>query len=209
MATQLGLYNGALLEMGAAPLSSLSDQTKARYTLDTVYSDVIADCLEEGAWNFALRAVELGADDAVTPAFGWTKVFAKPDDWVRTTMLSASEQFSPPLLEYGEENGVWLADVDPLFVQYVSDGLDYGLSLALWPRTFARYVEVALAERVVGAITQNQGDKDRLERLTLPKAKRDALNKDAIGEATKFAPMGSWNLARGGATRLNGTGRGL
>src|SRR3954463_2610542 len=163
MATQLGLYNGALLEMGAAPLSTLSDQTKARYTLDTVYSDVIADCLEEGSWNFALRAVELAADDAVSPAFGWSKVFAKPDDWVRTTMLSGSEDFSPPLLEYGEENGIWRANVDPIYVQYVSDGLYYGLDLAQWPRSFARLVEVALAERIVSAITQNGGDKERLE----------------------------------------------
>lgn len=209
MATALGLYNGALLEIGAAPLSTITDQTKSRYTLDAVYSDVLADCLEQGSWNFALRAASFAADTVVTPDFGYQNAFAKPDDWVRTTMVSASENFQPPLLEYGEENGIWLANVDPLYVQYVSDGTDYGMDLTLWPRSFARYVEVSLAERIVMAITQNSGDKDRLTRLLVPRAKRDALNKDALGEATKFMPQGSWNNARGGSGRLNGTRRGL
>lgn len=209
MATVLTLYNGALLELGAATLSTVSDVTKSRYTLDSVYSNVVADCLMQGSWNFALRAVKLTADSTITPAFGWTKVFARPTDWVRTAMISASENFYVPLLEYGEENDILFANEDPIYLQYVSNGTDYGLDIANWPRSFARYVEIALAERIVTAITQNTGDKDRLQRLTLPKAKRDALNKDAISEATKFLPQGSWNNARGGVSRMNGTRRGL
>lgn len=209
MATALGLYNGALLELGAAPLSTITDATKSRYTLDSVYSNVVADCLEQGSWNFALRAVKLEADATLTPAFGWSKVFAKPTDWVRTTMLSGWETFTTPLLEYGEENGILYTWIDPIYLQYVSNSTDFGLNLSLWPRSFTRYVEVTLADRIVTAITQNGGDKDRLQRLTLPKAKRDAMNKDAIGEATKFMPQGSWNNARGFTTRLNGTRRGL
>lgn len=209
MTTQLTLYNAALLELGSAQLATLSDVAKSRTTLDLVYSSVVADCLEASSWNFALRAVQLDADTSITPSFGWQNVFAKPTDWVRTTMLSGSENFTPPLLEYGEENNVIFANITPLYLQYVSNGADYGLNLSLWPRSFARFVEVALAERAVIAITQSQNDKDRLQKMTLPRAKRDAMNKDAMGEATKFLPLGSWNRARGLSSNINGTRRGL
>ncbi len=209
MATKLGLYNGALLELGAAQLAATSDATKSRYVLDVVYSDVVADCLQQASWNFALRAVQLDYDSSITPSFGWTYVFAKPTDWMRTTMISGDEMFNLPLNDFGEENANFLANVTPIYVQYVSNGVDYGLDLTLWPRSFARYVEVALAERTCAAITQNQGDKDRLTFKVLPRAKRDAMNKDAMGEGTKWPPQGSWNNARGGVSRLNGTRRGL
>lgn len=209
MATQLGLYNGALVEIGAARLATLADATKARYELDAVYADVVSDCLEAGQWGFALRSVSLDADTGITPEFGFRYVFAKPDDWVRTVQISGDELFAIPLNPYDDNVGFFSATVTPVYLQYVSDGVDYGLDIANWPRSFARFVEVALAERVVTAISQNQGDKDRLQRLTLPKAKRDALNKDAMNRPTKFAPQGAWNNARGGTTRLNGTRRGL
>lgn len=205
----LTLYNGALLEIGAAPLSTVSDATKSRYTLDAVYSSVVADCLEQGSWNHALRDVKLDADTSITPAFGYKYVFAKPTDWVRTTMISGDENFNIPLPQFIDENGTFSTWVTPIYLQYVSNGTDYGLSLTSWPRSFARYVEIALAERIVTAISQNGGDKDRLTFKTLPRAKRDALNKDAIGEPTKFFQMGSWNRSRAGTSRLNGTLRGL
>lgn len=208
MTSALTLYNAALVEIGQGRLASLSDTAKSRYELDAVYSDVVADCLEAGSWNFALRAVQLDADATITPAFGWTDVFAKPTDFVRTAMLSGDENFSIPLNEYGEENGVWLANVTPIYVQYVSNGADYGLDLTAWPRTFARFVELSLAERVAIAITQSDTQKERLIKLMI-RAKRDAMNKDAMGEAPKFPPQGSWNNARGGSSRLNGTRRGL
>lgn len=209
MTTQLGLYNGALVELGAARLATLADTTKPRYELDAVYSDVVADCLEAGQWGFALRSVQLDADPAITPTFGLPYVFAKPTDWVRTIAISGDEQFAAPLLPYEDNVDFISAAVTPIYLQYVSNGVEYGLDLSNWPRTFSRFVEVALAERVVTAISQNQGDKDRLQRLTLPKARRDALNKDAMNRPTKFMPQGAWNTARGGSTRLNGTRRGL
>ena len=101
--------------------------------------------------------------------------------------------------------GYWYSDTYPIYVKYVSNSASYGLDLTLWPSAFTRYVVVALAHRIVNAITQNSADQERLEKLTLPRAKRDALNKDAMNEGSKFRRVSSWNAARrGGNNRERG-----
>jgi hypothetical protein len=199
MATQLGLYNAALIELGEGTIASLSEDRKGRRVLDSIYSSVLAECLEAGAWNFAMRTVKLDADTSITPAFGFTEVFAKPTDWVRTISLSADENFSQPLFRYWDDVNYLSADQTPLYLRYVSNSASWGLNLTLWPQSFTRYVEVALAERGCVSITQSNADKERLMRIDLPMAKRRAVARDAMNEATKFLPQGSWNTARGGS----------
>ena len=203
MATKLGLYNAALIEIGESHLSSLTEARKPRYLLDTVYDDVLEDCLEAGDWNHAIREVKAVSDTGVTEAFGFTETIGKPTDWVRTVALSANAEYWPPLADHEYQDAVnfWATNVTPIYVKYVSNGTSYGLDLTLWPRSFTRFVEVALADRICGSETQNAGDKERLEKVTLPRAKRNALNKDAMNEGMKFHRVSTWNAARGGGGR--------
>lgn len=198
MATQLGLYNAALTEVGDRALASLDENREPRRVLDTVYADTVRDCLEQGQWNFALRSVRLDADDDVTPAFGFAHVFDKPDDWVRTAGLSASETFAPPLARYHDEAGVWAADMTPIYVRYVSSGGAYGFNLAGWPRSFARLAELSLALRVAKRLTQSGTLTGRLTR-DVREALKVALNRDAMNEAPpRLRPPGAWTRARTG-----------
>lgn len=71
MATKLGLYNGALREMGERRLDTLTERGESRRVLDDVYDDVIEDCLAAGSWNFATETVKLDADTGVAPNFGF------------------------------------------------------------------------------------------------------------------------------------------
>lgn len=199
MATQLAIYNGALVELGEGTLTSTTEDNVARYKLDVVYSDVVTECLEAGPWNFAMRTVKLDADTSITPNFGYTEVFAKPTDWLRTHGISENPDIQPPLLQYYDDVDYFSANVTPIYLRYVSNSASWGLDLTLWPRSFTRYVEVALADRACMQITQSDTRKDKLERYTLPRAKRNALNKDAMNEATKFLPAGTWNSSRGGS----------
>jgi len=198
MATQLGLYNAALTEVGDRALVSLDENREPRRVLDTVYADTVRDCLEQGQWNFALRSVRLDADGDVTPAFGFAHIFDKPDDWVRTVGLSASETFAPPLARYHDEAGVWAADMTPIFARYVSSGGAYGLDLNAWPRSFARLVELTLAFRVCERLAHSGGLAQRLAR-DAGDALRIALNRDAMNEAPpRLRPPGAWTRARAG-----------
>lgn len=198
MTTQTLLYNGALRELGERKLSSITEAREARYILDDVYADVLALCLEEGQWNFAMRTIELTYDSSLTLDFGWTYAFSKPSDWVRTSFISADEDFSVPLTDYRDETAYWLANTTPIYLRYVSNDSSYGGLLTRWPATYARYVTLALADRACTRITGAESKKERVA-SDLRDAKRSALAKDAMNEAQPRRPQaGRWVTSRAG-----------
>lgn len=204
MASKLGLFNAALRIIGETKLASVTEATERRYKLDDTYDGSLALCLENGYWNFALRTLRIDANPSVETTFGFGHVFDKPTDWVRTAALTADEYLRIPLLRYEDATAYWFADVDPIYVQYVSNDESYGMDLGAWPQSFTRYVEYQLASDICEGITQNSSKGEGLEKL-LVRAKRNALNKDAMNEASpRFPPTGSWVMARG-----SGPSRGL
>lgn len=200
MATKLGVYNDALELIGERALSSLTENREPRRVLDGRYDSALNYCLEAGFWNFAMRSVEIAADDAVTPAFGYVYAFEKPDDWLRTAALSDSETFATPLRYYVDEGSYWYSDVTPMYVRYVSNGATYGLDLTRWPETFTRYVVTHLAAEICERLTQNSSKLDELRRLEKRRL-ADAKAKDAINDPVGRVPTGSWVLSRGAHRR--------
>jgi hypothetical protein len=206
MATQLGLYNAALLELGETVLAALSENVEARRVLDALYPNVLASALEAGSWNFAMRTIRADADPDVTPQFGYAHVFGKPSDWVRSVAVSADENFAMPLLAYVDDVNYWSADTTPIYVRYVSNDMLFGLALLNWPASFTRYVELELAARACERLTQNSSKGEWLQRQR-DHARRVALSRDAMNEAQpKFRPPGRLTLARhGGGGRDRGS----
>tara|TARA_R110000868_G_scaffold122871_4_gene325745 strand:+ start:1054 stop:1680 length:627 start_codon:yes stop_codon:yes gene_type:complete len=197
MATKLALYNAALVEIGVARIVTITDAVKGRYELDVVYDNVLADCLKDGQWNFAMRTVQGDAGVSV-PAFGYLYQFAKPSDWVRTVAFSADTNLSTPILDYEDQGGVWLASADPIYVRYVSSDASYGGDLTLFPPDYRRFVELSLAARVCNTLTGNASLRDRLVERDVPKAMKTARSHDAMDGPTKFLPPGRFVAARGG-----------
>lgn len=210
MTTKLTLYNGALRMLGEVKLSVLTENRAARRHLDDAWDDGFVDyCLEQGLWNFAIRTIQLTYSPSITPAFGYSYAFEKPDDFIRTAALCSDERFNTPLLDYRDESGYWLADLDALYVRYVSNDTEFGNDYSLWPQTFVKFVEAELASRVAIDITK---DREKLADC-LTQRKRlltDAKAKDAMAEPTRFPPSGSWARARhagtsGQRSRWNGS----
>lgn len=200
MTTKLGLFNGALLEIGNPILSDTGEAVESGRVLNSIYTNVVDECLAAGSWNFAMETVKADADTGVVPNFGFTEVFAKPSDFVRTIGISADEYFSQPLIQYYDDQNFWSADITPVYIRYVSDDTGLGYELTRWPTTFQRYVELELAARVCSRLTESD---QVLERITRDRndARRRALNHDAMNEPNpKFAPMGTWNRSRAGRT---------
>ena len=206
MTTKLGIYNDALGLLGERKVASLSEAREPRRVLDDYYDNVIAYCLERGFWNFAMRSVQLDSSASYDPPFGYSYAFEKPTDWVRTFVISANEGFDPPLLSYIDEGGLLYADVDPLFLRYVSNDVAWGLDMSLWTASFSDYVSGRLAvkacKRVTGALPSDELLKN--EKLTLATAR----SRDAMDEPPGFPPTGSWVNSRGGGlsnrSRWNG-----
>lgn len=204
--TKLALYNAALTECSERKIASLTEAREPRYILDDVYDRVLAECLQAGQWNFATRSIEISSDPDLTTNFGFAYAFGKPTDFVQTTALSADENMATPLLDYRDETDYWLANADPLYVSYVSNDAEFGLDLTRWPPLFVRYVELALAYRICGRLTNGASLKEAIAK-DLKAARGEAKNKDAMNEAPRFMPQGSWVSARGGGNARNDRGR--
>ncbi|MGH6816456.1 MAG: hypothetical protein ACREC6_12200 [Hyphomicrobiaceae bacterium] len=150
--SRLTLYNGALRHLKERRLATVSDAVEPRRLLDDAYDGTLAFMLEAGLWNFAKRTVAIEQDPSLAPAFGFSYAFDKPTDFVRLTAISASPTLMPTLDDYVDEPALgaaaWHANVDPLYVGYVSNDAQYGGNLTLWPESFVRAVEFDLAVKV-------------------------------------------------------------
>jgi hypothetical protein len=191
--TQLVLYNKSLQYLGGRKLASLSEEREARRYLDDCYIDTLLMCLRAGQWNFAMRAIQIDNTGAITPAFGYESAFEKPCDWIRTSCISTSETFDPPLRQYQDQEGYWLANATTLYVRYVSK--DIGLNLAAWPIDYAEYVGVALASRIAFRITQKDDLVEKIEAKEQKFFRRAAAN-DAMDQAPAVWPLGTWTTNR-------------
>lgn len=194
MASQLSIYQEALEHLGERPLASLTEDREPRRALDQAWDRTVLYCLEKGFWNFALRSVELEAEAAVDPAFGYAYCFAKPTDWIRTFTVSAGDTFHP-IDDYLDENGYWNADSDPLYVRYVSSDTDFGLNYSAWPGSFSAYVAAALARRVCKRLTNSTDTYEILFKLE-SRHLADAQSKDAVNQGPQRMPAGSWTTSR-------------
>lgn len=194
--TRLKLYNKALTMCGARTISALTDNIESRRVMDTIWDNgAVRHCLEQGYFNFSIRTVLIDATSEIEPDFGYQHAFQKPSDWVRTYAVCSDEYFRSPLTQYEDEVGYWFSDTDPMYVQYVSDGEEYGLSLGDWPEYFTRYVEAYMAAEAAPRLTMSESKAERLKQKEL-RFLRDARTQDASNQPAKMPPLGSWARSR-------------
>jgi hypothetical protein len=196
MPSKLSIYNAALLALGERKLRTLSDNVTMRRRLDSAWDDdLVETCLAQGLWNFATNSIELTYSPSVEPAFAYQRAFDKPTDWVRTVLVAYDESFTQHLMEYTDEGDYWYANLDTIYVRYVSSGTTFGFDYAKWPQNFSKYVSAALAAKVARATTGSDSDVEKFER-TERRMMIKARSSDAMDEPTKFPPKGSWLRAR-------------
>jgi hypothetical protein len=201
MATsKLAVWNGCLRLCRERKLSSLTENREPRRLLDDAWGDgsttgAVKACLEMGQWTFATRSAQIEYTPSIEPDFGYRRAFDQPSDMVRPVGICSDEYFNSPLLQYADERRYWYADLDTIYVRYVSNDSEYGADLSLWSEVFAKLVEAYLAREIVGSLTG--GDSERVEK-SFGMAKKEAQSLDAMNNPTKFLPMGSWSRARFG-----------
>lgn len=198
MATQLGIWNGALRLLGERKLASLTENREPRRLLDAVWSGGAVDyCLALGQWTFAMRTVMVDYSPSITPPFGYRYGFTQPDDMVKVAAVCSDEYFTQPLLRYADERRHWYADLQTIYVKYVSNHAQYGGDLALWPEAFSKVVEAYLAKEICENLTQSESKLERVER-DFERTLTSARSLDAMNKPTQFMPVGSWEAARYG-----------
>lgn len=198
MATKLQLYNLALSHMKATALAAVDEAREARYTLDTWWDITVAEMLEAGFWKFALRTVSITENTSVTPEFGYSSVFDKPNDWVRTYLVSQSEMLNPPLDDWLEETQYFHANASPLYLRYLSNASTHGMDMEQWTSRFNIALSYKLAAYCCPTIMgSSDSEKERLKKDAAD-AVSSALSFEALREPNKRPPDGQWNKARFG-----------
>lgn len=205
---RLRLYNGALLICKSRALVSLTENREPRYLLDEVWQDGAVDaCLEMGLWRFARRSAKLDYEPAIVPSFGPARAFTKPTDWKGTSAVCSDEYLRIPLLNYRDEAGFIYADLDTIYVTFISNDTNYGGNLAAWPPSFTEYVKTYLASKVVGKIANDNALAEEIMKPRhglLAQTLLTAKNKDAQADPPKPLAQGSWSRARMGTGRRGG-----
>jgi len=200
--SRLSFYNNALLLVGERALSSLTENREPRRLLDQVWdTGGVKKCLEMGQWKFAMRTSMRDYDPSVSPTFGYSRAFDKPTDWVITSAVCSDAYFRSPLLHYVDEAGYWYADLDTIYVRYVSSDDQYGLNLGRWPGSFEDFAASFFALRIAQKLSSSNDEIKKLMALH-GELKKIALNKDAMADPSKILPPGAWSRAR-----LRNTGR--
>jgi len=197
MTTKLQIYNTALRYCKDRSIT-LTENREPRRLLDSVWDNGGVDkCLEEAMWKFATRSVRLDYDPTVEPEFGHVRAFAKPDDWKITVAMCSDEYYDVPLTRYIHENNYWYADIDQIYVRFVSNDAAYGEDLSLWPASFADFVAAHFAKEIVNKLTGGNSETIAEVREIYRENKLTAKGKDAWNQAQAFPAPGNWSTSRG------------
>ena len=203
MADKLEIFNRVLVKCGQRPLLSLDDQRPEQRAIDRVYDAAVEKLIEGALWKFASRSDELQPSSTVTPAFGLQYAYDLPDDYVRIIRICDNERFRPTLRDFVIENGYILADVNPLYLQYVSKGATYGYDPGKWTPSFADALVDELAVRTAPYLMS--AEIQRIEQFE-KQAKRSfymAKGRDAVNQPESWIPPGRLVRARSGGPRIN------
>lgn len=210
MADKLAVWKQACVHLGKARVTSLTEDTEARYAFDDAWPGVVEEAFNQGDWNFAKKTALLVASSSGTAAGGYSYVYDYPSDWLRTIAVSPMANFITPFTDYIDEGGYLHSSTTPLYIRYIrADLVDDG-DVSTWPTMFWRFVAVKLAYETCERLTQSTTLGEKLEKK-MDRALSTARSVDARNEQGKRIYSGSWLAARhghgvgGGTVNIQGT----
>lgn len=197
MTTKLSIWNDALRAIGELRLASLTEDIEARYVLDDAWDDAVAFMFTEGLWNFATKTQEITSDLGQPPIPGWSYTFDKPSGWLRTIAVSNTSLFSEEA-NYRDEGNRIYANVDTLYIRFISNANAVDDQIVNWPPAFSQAVSAYLAKICAQRISGSDAKADALD-AEYTKALASAKNKDAMDQAKVYLRPGSWVRAMRGS----------
>lgn len=146
--------NSALQKLGAASITSLTDNSREARQCSIAYDSNRRSELRKYRWNFATTRAVL-APDADAPAFDYLYQFTLPTDCLRILLPRDAD------LDWVVEGRKILSnDSSILNLRYVSDVTD----VTQWDANFYDLVSISMAMDMCEALTNSTGKKAALER---------------------------------------------
>lgn len=177
--------NSALQRVGAASITSLTDNSPEARACSIAYDSNRRDELRKHTWNFAVKRAVL-APDSTAPAFDYTYAFTLPADCLRVLRPATSD-----LDWLIEGRKILTNDSSVLNLRYIADITD----ATQWDSSFYNVIAAALAIDIVEKLTQSNVKKSALI-SDYKDCVSDAKRVDAFESGPEDAPDDDWWNAR-------------
>lgn len=148
MTSDVKICSNAFVQLGAAPINSLTDGGGDRAVLaSNVYETVRDRILRIHPWNCCIKRVIL-SPDAQKPEFGFNYRFKRPGDWLRTLSVGKDDHHKP---HYASEGGYILCNENVFHLRYVWLNNDP----ATWDKLLVDLVTLAVKAEFAYPITKS------------------------------------------------------
>lgn len=189
MASVVEICNRALQKLGAARITSLTQDSVEARACNACY-EVLRDAeLRAHTWSFAITRATLAAD-AFAPDWGRTNAFQLPTDFLRV-----ADDYPEDLDTHKdwliEGRQIVTDDGDPIYLRYVKKVTDPNEMDPL----FRELLSTKMAEEMCEALTQSNVKKDGLK-VDYDKILAKAKKANAIELQSADAPEDDWLLMR-------------
>lgn len=197
MASEAVICNQALVKVGAARISALTDDTKQARALSAIYEIKRDAELAANPWSFAIKRAAIPAS-STAPTFGWGYAYPVPTDYLAMVEVGEDYTFydsaSGALFAIETDSnggGAVLTDqTSPLNIRYIYRVTNTGLFAPL----FVEALACRLAAEVCEELTQSASKKEALWG-EYRRAIREARRLNAIEQPPRKNPPTSWERA--------------
>lgn len=179
MASQTAICNRALELLGKDPIVNLSSSVPQAKALRRLFVESRRATLEMHPWNFAKTRASLPAS-ATTPAWGFSRGFPVPSDFVRLVSVENEPRFE---LEADPSGSQWILTnaAAPLNILYIYDVTDTGRYTPSFVEAFASKLAWDACEDVTGSNQKKATAEVALKAAMLQAQKSNGLQRQATG----------------------------
>lgn len=142
---QLAIINRALMKCGLPLAAAINDYD---WNAAFVFEAAAGECLRSFCWGFAQEFRSI--PQSGTPAHGFTKCYALPDDCLRVIDIHCAFDLRSPKGRYVVQGKKLLANITPCYLRYVTGNCD----CESWPPDFCDAVACRMAMEIAPLSTQ-------------------------------------------------------
>ena len=173
MASVVDICNGALNQLGASTILSLTEDSKNARLCNARYTQIRDSLFRSHPWNCLIKRVELARDTA-TPSWGFSYQFTLPADCLRVLTILNYDY------DYKIEGRKVLANHGTVKIQYISRIEDPNQYDELLRET----ISAALAADIAYAVTSSNPTATNMYNLFQSKLKEDRFTDATEGYNT-------------------------
>ena len=148
-ATDIEVAQKAMVLVGIEPLTSFTEQTDQALVANTIFEDVVTDCLSSHNWNFATGQKQMSRLTS-TPVDRWDAAYAIPTEPQAIQVLTVTIDDIPQRYDIYERSIFINADVnDAVVLNYI-----FRPETQFWPPHFTMWVIFRLASMFALSVTR-------------------------------------------------------